>query len=286
MSCVEPILFSVRDRRLLGILHDAGSSAEPVGVVVVVGGPQYRVGSHRQFVLLARFLSEHGIPVLRFDYSGMGDSTGEMRSFENVDDDISAAIEALIRRVPQVRRVVLWGLCDGASAALMYAPRDLRVLGLVLLNPWVRTEAGLARSQLWTYYPRRLVSRAFWRKIMQQPRALAKSAWDFVGTLRRSRPSVRSVSAGTEREPAAATFVDRMLDAAERFGGSTAVLLSGNDITAGEFKALLATDRRWRRLTRRSSVTLRELPGANHTFSSREWRKWVAETTLHFVRSC
>lgn len=286
MSCGEPILFSVDDRRLLGVLHDAGSSAEPVGVVVVVGGPQYRVGSHRQFVLLARFLAEHGIPVLRFDYSGMGDSTGEMRSFENVDDDISAAIEALIRRVPQVRRVVLWGLCDGASAALMYAPRDLRVLGLVLLNPWVRTEAGLARSQLWTYYPRRLVSRAFWRKIVRQPRALARSAWDFAGTLRRSRPSVRSVSPGTEREPAAATFVDRMLDAAERFGGSTAVLLSGNDITAGEFKALLATDRRWRRLTRRNSVTLRELPGANHTFSSREWRKWVAETTLDFVRSC
>jgi exosortase A-associated hydrolase 1 len=286
MTREEPILFQADGNRLLGLLHRAIPLPESVGVVVVVGGPQYRVGSHRQFVLLARFLAERSIPVLRFDYSGMGDSTGETRTFENVDNDISAAVDALTQRVPQVRRVVLWGLCDGASAALMYAPRDPRVSGLVLLNPWVRTEAGLARSQLWTYYPRRLVSRAFWRKIVQRPRMLARSVHDFAGTVLRSGRSLQRGGPATVQGSVVTNFVDRMLDAAERFDGRTTVLLSGNDITAGEFRALLAADRRWRRAMRRDSVTLRELPGANHTFSSGEWRDWVAEMTLVSVRAC
>jgi alpha/beta superfamily hydrolase len=51
------------------------------GVLIVVGGPQYRVGSHRQFALLARHLAEHGVPVMRFDYRGMGDSVGDIRTF-------------------------------------------------------------------------------------------------------------------------------------------------------------------------------------------------------------
>ena len=52
-----------------------------IGVLIVVGGPQYRVGSHRQFTLLARRLAAQGYPTLRFDYRGMGDSGGERRRF-------------------------------------------------------------------------------------------------------------------------------------------------------------------------------------------------------------
>jgi len=52
------------------------------GVLIVVGGPQYRVGSHRQFLLLSRRLAAEGHPVMRFDYRGMGDASGAMRGFE------------------------------------------------------------------------------------------------------------------------------------------------------------------------------------------------------------
>ena len=269
---------------LLGIVHEPSATAD-IGVLVVVGGPQYRVGSHRQFVLLARDLCAGGIAVLRFDYSGMGDSEGEVRTFEQVSGDIAAAIDALMLQVPAIRRVVLWGLCDGASAALMYAPSDRRVAGLLLLNPWVRSDAGLARSQLWTYYPRRLVSAEFWRKAARRPRALVDSAIGFVGTLRRSR------QAGTDPDPPSAVpesdrhFLDRMIRAAEQFEAPVRVLLSGNDITAGEFKAIQASDRRWRRAFSRGSVSIAELPDANHTFSSANWRNWVSVKSLEFVRA-
>jgi len=52
--------FRCQSEWLYGILH---LPQQPVarGVLIVVGGPQYRVGSHRQFVLLARYLAERGI---------------------------------------------------------------------------------------------------------------------------------------------------------------------------------------------------------------------------------
>ena len=90
----------------------------PIGVVIVVGGPQYRVGSHRQFALLGRALATAGIPALRFDYRGMGDSEGDARTFECVDRDIGCAIDALVHATGATG-VVLWGLCDGASASMM-----------------------------------------------------------------------------------------------------------------------------------------------------------------------
>jgi alpha-beta hydrolase superfamily lysophospholipase len=82
----------------------------------------------------------------RFDVRGMGDSEGAARSFESIERDIGAAVDCLQRRMPGTERVVLWGLCDGASAALLYwhTTQDVRVSGLSLLNPWVRSEASLA----------------------------------------------------------------------------------------------------------------------------------------------
>ncbi len=143
MSIVQrhALAFSCEGERLYGVL-DLPARAHKRGVLVVVGGPQYRAGSHRQFTLLARTLADQGIAAMRFDYRGMGDSEGEPRSFESIDADLRAAIDTFFREAPGLEEVVLWGLCDAASAALLYAATDARVAGLVLLNPWVRTESG------------------------------------------------------------------------------------------------------------------------------------------------
>ncbi|MFB1029241.1 MAG: hydrolase 1, exosortase A system-associated, partial [Thauera sp.] len=72
-------IFPCEGEELIGILALPETAVTRLGVLVVVGGPQYRVGSHRQFVLLARALAKSGVPCMRFDYRGMGDATGEMR---------------------------------------------------------------------------------------------------------------------------------------------------------------------------------------------------------------
>ncbi|HEV2678773.1 MAG TPA: hypothetical protein VGV37_29870, partial [Aliidongia sp.] len=57
--------------RLLGILARP-RVGNGIGLVILPGGAQTRVGAHRQHVLLARSLAERGIATLRFEGRGMG----------------------------------------------------------------------------------------------------------------------------------------------------------------------------------------------------------------------
>jgi exosortase A-associated hydrolase 1 len=258
----------------VAVLHRPDRLRGDTGLVVVVGGPQYRVGSHRQFVLLARWLSAHGVPVLRFDLTGMGDSVAPSVGFEAAGPDIRQATDLLLREVVGLRGVALWGLCDGASAALMNATDDPRVRGLVLLNPWVRTDEGLAQAYLDNYYGRRLRNAAFWRKVCRSPSLLLRSAGEYLRNRLRARGA---------RNPVSVHFIRRMYASAASFGGPMLVLLSGQDTVAAEFEGLLARSRAWGDVFAGPNVKIRRLEAANHTFSRREWRDWVAAETCAFV---
>src|SRR5687768_14333089 len=188
------LVFCCEEDWLYGVLSLPEQAASR-GVLIAVGGPQYRVGSHRQFTLLARYLASNGIPVLRFDFRGMGDSEGDARTFEDVGDDLRCAIDQFFAEVSSLRELVILGLCDAASAALFYAYQDQRVTGLALLNPWVRTEKGSARAHLKHYYTARLFQLEFWRKIWQGNFDYAAAAQSLSRTFRaaaarRKKPSV------------------------------------------------------------------------------------------------
>ena len=249
------------------------------GVLIVVGGPQYRVGSHRQFALLARDLAAHGIAAMRFDVRGMGDSDGDERDFETIQDDIRAALDAFIAAVPGLTDVVLWGLCDGASAAAMYAPGDARVRGLVLLNPWVRTDDGVARTTLKHHYRDRLRSAEFWRK-------LARGRFDYAGSLASMLKLVRTAFAGrAAADDAPAALPERMRRGLHAFGGHTLLVIGGADLTGREFCDVAGSTPAWKRLASAPRVTWRRIEEADHTFSRRAWRDQVAEWTREWVVS-
>jgi exosortase A-associated hydrolase 1 len=273
MSTEAVIPMSCAGERLVGVLHRPDTPGD-VGVVIVVGGPQYRAGSHRQFTLLARDLARHGHAVLRFDARGMGDSGGDYPGFEHLGPDIAAAVDALHAAIPGLRGVVLWGLCDAASAALMYAHRDRRVLGMVLLNPWVRSEATLARTYLRHYYVARLFSRDFWAKLLSGRLATGRVLGDLAGNVR----------SGTTSAPAAGGFVAQMREGLASYAGPVLIVLSGNDYTAAEFTSV-AEGPEWQRALGRSGVTRHTIASANHTFSTAAWREDVAGYTLRFVQA-
>ena len=275
----DALVFDCAGEPLVGILGGAGLAASR-GVLIVVGGPNYRAGSGRQFTLLARRLAASGVPTLRFDYRGMGDSGGDARTFEHVDEDIRCAIDRFFASAPGLKEVVIWALCDAASAALMYAHADARVSGLVLLNPWVRTTQGLARVHLRHYYVQRLFQASLWQK-------LARGEFDFRGAASALRRIVvealggrRAASSQGER-----SFLERMEEGLRGFRGKVLLILSGNDLTAQEFKDFVAGSERWQRLLARDSVTRRDLPEANHTFARRDWRDQVERWTSDWVGS-
>lgn len=298
MTQEVPISFPCGGDWLYGMLHLPEQPAGR-GVLIVVGGPQYRAGSHRQFVLLARALADAAIPVMRFDYRGMGDSDGEPRTFEQVQPDIRVAIDQFFKRVPGLRELVLWGLCDAASAALFYAPTDSRVAGLVLANPWVRTETGMAKAYLKHYYLLRLVDPGLWRKIARGEFDLLAATKSFLqmiltsvgltpsvtGQEPRGGTSLPDSPGVTATETDAGPLPARMLNGMNAFRGRLLFILSGDDLTAGEFKDTLSASRAWRKSLQATRVTRRDLPGANHTFSRREWCDQVAHWTQEWVRS-
>jgi exosortase A-associated hydrolase 1 len=226
----EPFFIALGDARLAAMLH-RGSSDARVGLLVVVGGPQYRVGAHRQFLLLARRLASAGIPCLRFDVRGMGDSSGAAVDFLHCGADIEAAIAAFKARCPGLRGVVLWGLCDGAAAILLHAATRADVAGLVLLNPWVRQEHTLAQSMVRHYYWNRLWSKDFWRKLLRGGVDFRRSARGLLQALRKSR----AAEAGATREepaPTSANYIARMAAHWQACSAPSLVLLSGDDLVA------------------------------------------------------
>lgn len=283
MAAVEkPLVLWCAGAALVGILHEPERPSHR-GVVVVTGAPQYRAGSHRQFVLLARALAAAGFPVLRFDYRGMGDSGGDFVGFEGVEKDIECAVDRLFAEVEGLSDVVLWGLCDGASAAAFYAKSDPRIGGLVLLNPWVRTGQTAARARLSGYYLQRLLSGAFWAKvlggrldIMGSLRGLTDSAASLVSSGDpTAMPEATSAPVYSPARAGAADLPDRVGAALRRFEKPTLVILSGADQTAQEFRQSVAKASPMRPWRRRSEVTVKTLEGANHTYATRAWREQV-----------
>jgi uncharacterized protein len=280
----QAVSFRCGGEQLWGIVTRAplGVAEAPAAVVIAVGGPQYRVGSHRQFVLLARRLAQHGFPSLRFDCRGMGDSEGAMRSFEDTAPDLHAAVDTLRRACPAARQVVVWGLCDAASAALMHATSHPDVRGIVAANPWARSAASLAATHVKHYYAKRLLQREFWAKLMRGGidwRSAGRTLHSNV-RLARGAPTTGGGGPGLDM-----TFQARMARGLAAFDGRVLLILAANDLTAREFIQYAQTSAAWRGLLGTPRVARVDVPLADHTFSCRAWRSQVEEATIQWLQT-
>jgi exosortase A-associated hydrolase 1 len=205
---------------------------------------------------------------------------GDLHTFENVSADIAAAISALQLTAPSVRNIVLWGLCDGASAALLYchATQDPRVKGLCLLNPWVRSEVSLAKTQVKHYYTQRLRQKEFWLKLLSG-KVAASAASGLVRNVKTAFASATAKTTGADSQP----YQTRMAQAWMQFKGSILLILSGNDYTAKEFTEYAASNHAWQNITEAANVQRRDLAHADHTFSSATNRATVEALTLQWL---
>ena len=279
----SPLLIDCAGETLAGIVSQpqhvaAAAAASTIGVVILVGGPQYRIGSHRQFVLLARYLASHGYAVLRFDRSGRGDASGVPVPFDQSQPEIAAAVAALRQAAPYVQQVVLWGLCDGASAALLYwwQTRDPLIAGLALVNPWVRSTTTHARTRVKHYYLKRLGQKEFWRKLFAGNVAGLRAARELAGNV----ANAVTVDQGGDN---AASWRDAMAQALDQYPHDVLLILSGQDYTAREFLEWLQSVAQLRHFGTRARLTRRDLPEADHTFSAAVWRAGVERETLAWL---
>lgn len=287
-SSAYPVVFPCGTDQLSGFLH-RGSPDQKTGVVIVVaGGPQYRVGAHRQFVALARRVAAEGYPALRFDLRGMGDSSGQHRGYQHSREDISAAIDQLMAAEPQLEKVVLFGECSSASGILFYAYRDPRVNRIALVNPWLRTHGGQAEVILKHYYLDRLTSKAFWKYVLTgkfNPLKSAASFFEVLTTYLRGRKTLRTAGP-TEKD----TDIDNLplpvktAEGLRRFSGPALILMSGHDYIAREFDEVTKSSQAWAGLLSDRRVKRVDIAGADHTFSKAEWKSQAQNSLLDWMK--
>lgn len=280
----QPVVFESSGIPLLGMLHRAAEMQEIGVLVMVAGGPQYRIGGHRQLVLWARQFAANGFPVLRFDFKGMGDSYGEFLDFDNTDGDIKSALDQFFAAVPSLKGVVLWGECNASSASLFYAHKDPRVRGIVMINPWVRTEQGQAKAVVKHYYLNRIMQKSFWRKVFSLQ-------FDVIGSLRSAKEMI-ATARGKPAANAGARVVqedsrplpERMFDGLKRFRGQIMLIMSGRDMVSKEFDDLLQSRPEWKLELAVHQAERHDLQYADHTFSCKEWRDQVGNWGVDWLK--
>jgi hypothetical protein len=142
---VKPFYFGRSSRPLYGVLHEARGARRGPGAVVCPPLGQEALRAHRSLRELASRLANAGVPALRFDYGGSGDSAGEPEDarLEGFVEDALAAAEEM-REGTGEPRVAFLGLRLGASVAALAAHRQGGADALVLWEPVVDGAAHLA----------------------------------------------------------------------------------------------------------------------------------------------
>lgn len=261
---------------LVGTLSSATPPQSDIGALLFNAGVVPRIGPNRLNVRLARALAARGIPAMRFDISGRGDSAPArgMESYEQqAIADIRDAMELMTARTG-VRRFAIMGICSGAENAFHAALADERVVGVTLMDSY--------------HYPtfRTHLNRFRQRADMQGGLMRAGFAW----LKRRLHRSHDAGGSGHAREAAAGSFgsirptpeafaaqLRKLLDR----GVTIDLLFSGSFLETYNYKTQFSDGFRKFGIVDRMNIDYR--PELDHTLSTAAMQhEIVARTTLWF----
>lgn len=268
-----PVAFDCQGSRLIGMVHLPAQHQKRGLLCVVAGGPQYRGGLARMQVRMARRLAAAGVPVMRFDYRGLGDSEGEFRGFRQVEADIGAALQTFLHHVPGLNEVALWGGCDASSASLINGWKFPQITGLLLGNPWVHSEETSDQVAV-MHYRQRLHDKDFWLKLLRGGYNPLPALGTLVrSTIKRARRRLGDVAGPGPAAPPAQDdhslpFQDRMRIGMARFKGEVLLVMSGRSLVSREFDQLVIQSPGWQQALAVPSRLVRvDLPDADQAYS-------------------
>ncbi len=133
-----PLYFESAAHTLFAWLHRPAVQAAPsLGLVICKPFGYEALCAHRAMRAFAEAAAELGVPALRFDYRGTGDSADIDPAADQIDvwlQDVTAAVSEL-RRQTGVERVCLLGVRLGALLAILAAARSEAVKALIVVAP-------------------------------------------------------------------------------------------------------------------------------------------------------
>lgn len=145
---MQPLYFSSSGRALFGWLHGAPHAAS-IGVVLCAPFGFEAMCAHRSLRSFAEEFAVRGIPALRFDYLGAGDSADLEPHEEQLAiwrDNILAAAQTL-RTYTGVRQICLLGIRLGALLAQM-AAEEVDAAQLIAIAPVLQGARYLRELEL------------------------------------------------------------------------------------------------------------------------------------------
>ena len=145
-TSADPLYFQSGDYSLFGWLHrPARRAAANVGIVICKPFGFEAMSGHLSISAFAATAAEAGIPALRFDYVGTGDSDDMDEGRDQIAawvEDILAAVREL-QRLTGVEHVCLLGFRLGALLAVLAASRCESVTALIAVAPVISGERFL-----------------------------------------------------------------------------------------------------------------------------------------------
>jgi pimeloyl-ACP methyl ester carboxylesterase len=165
-------------KSLVGIVTQpdftVGSSGLPA-IIILNAGLLHRVGPNRLHVKMARKLATVGFNVIRFDFSGNGDSNARNDNIpfgQSSIDEIQDAMNYLSSS-KNISKFILVGICSGADSAIKTASCDDRVVGAIGINGSYlddniskRLSADIVSSTQSRYYHSHLFNyKSWWRLV-------------------------------------------------------------------------------------------------------------------------
>jgi pimeloyl-ACP methyl ester carboxylesterase len=265
------------DGPLFGILTEPLGERRELSALLINAGAQRRTGPNRMWVEVARRWAARGVPTLRFDLAGIGDSDGDTASLAHVSTiyaqtygrQARAALDTL-RAYGLPQRAVVLGLCAGGYWALHTALADERVGTVVMLNPrsliW---DEGIYAVRRARELRERLMLAATWRKALRGELNLARHLETAHALASRATRSSRhgqdrpdsSMRVTADRTTALAAIFDTLRDR----GQLALLLFTGSEPLRRELAArgLLECAERWPNL----DIAIRGTSADTHTLT-------------------
>ncbi|MEW8686221.1 MAG: alpha/beta hydrolase [Candidatus Thiodiazotropha sp.] len=303
-SIVETETFKNRNGELLFVITHVPNQVEQKDAVILLLSPgvKMRVAPHRLYNKMADEFVNQGYVVARFDFSGLGDSEGEIEEdlladFYNtvqfgryVNDTVDAMDWA--ERKYKKNRFILAGLCGGAITGLLAGQVDERVEALLSLNiPVILDGSNQDKTKYLTdgqldrlkkNYLKRLFDLKSWLRLLT-----FKSDYKllFKSLIRKNkkRDSEKQQDNAVDSnvnplfEPAFMDWIDR--------SKKMLLIFSGSDRLTWEYNEKFATPNKDKLDAINGGLEVHVVDEANHIFSYKSWYEEMMKLSLQWLKN-
>jgi uncharacterized protein len=302
-----PVTFPNRQgSRLFGVLDlpaqaSAGQTSD-LGLILLSPGVKMRVGPERLYRRVTDLFVGMGVPSLRFDFWGLGDSEGTLKEefLKDVYNHIEVgrfvddAIDAMdwMQRECGTRRFILSGLCGGAITGLLAGSRDRRVAGLLALgitptlasraaDPSLYMTAG-ELAQMRRSYVSKLASPTAWLRLLTL-QSDYKVIWrSVIHPFKTARAGQQEASPPPETDNASPLFPPAFFNMLES-RRPMLLIFGGSDRLHWEFEEKFVA-RHGEKLAALPQVyDVHVIPRANHVLSFQEWQQEMVDVSRRWL---